>query len=79
MFIAICCIYVCITLLTLQENVKADADIEKVSPVPLVKQVEYLQQQLTELHLDKLLGQHAEVNLADPQGALQKYVTFLFK
>nr|AUG84426.1 dynamitin [Platynereis dumerilii] len=55
-----------------KENVKADAETEKVSPVPLVKQAEYLQQQLTDLHLDKLLGDQAEVNLADPQRALHK-------
>ena len=56
----------------MQENVKADAETEKVSPVPLVKQAEYLQQQLSDLHLDKLLGDQSEINLADPQRALHK-------
>ena len=51
---------------------KAEADTEKMSAVPLTKQVEYLQKQLGDLHLDKLLGAHTELNLADPQGALQK-------
>ncbi len=57
-----------------QENVKADAAGEKLSAVPLTKQVEYLHKQLADLHLDRLLGQHSEFNLADPQGALQKSV-----
>ena len=56
----------------LQENVKADASTEKLSPVALARQVEYLQHQLTDLHLDKLLGPNSELSLADPQGALQK-------
>ncbi len=53
---------------------KADASTEKLSPVQLTKQVEYLQKQLTDLHLDKLLGPNGELNLADPHGALQKFV-----
>ncbi len=51
---------------------KADANTEKLSAVPVTKQVEYLQKQLADLHLDKLVGPHADFNLADPQGALQK-------
>lgn len=36
------------------------------------KQIEYLQHQLTQLHLEKLLGPEAAVDLADPQGLLRK-------
>lgn len=45
---------------------------ESVSPVTIGKQLEYLQHQLTDLHLEKLLGPEACVDLADPQGALRK-------
>jgi len=43
-----------------------------MSPVSLSKQLEYLQHQLNDLHLEKLLGPEASINLSDPQGALQK-------
>ena len=61
-----------ILLYLYQENVKADSAGESLSPVPTAKQAEYLHQQLNDLHLDKLLGGNGGVNLADPQGALQK-------
>jgi dynactin-2 len=41
------------------------------SAIALVRQLEYLQHQLTDLHLDQQL-EGAGVSLADPQGALQK-------
>ena len=55
-----------------QENVKSDTASEQLSPVALGKQLEYLQHQLTDLHLEKLLGPDASIDLSDPQGALQK-------
>lgn len=55
-----------------QENVKGESTSEKMSPVGLSKQLEYLQHQLNDLHLEKLLGPDASVDLSDPQGALQK-------
>ncbi|KAK3789378.1 hypothetical protein RRG08_001765 [Elysia crispata] len=45
---------------------------ETGSPVVLGKQLEYLQHQLADLHLEKVLGQEASLDLADPQGALKK-------
>jgi len=40
--------------------------------VNLVKQVEYLQQQLTDLHVDKIVGPDCQFIPGDPQSALQK-------
>jgi hypothetical protein len=56
-----------------QESAKAEGSgaAHALSAVALTKQVEYLQQQMNELNLDRQLG-GADVNLADPQGALQK-------
>ena len=51
---------------------KDEASAEKLSPVAIGKQLEYLQHQLTDLHLEKLLGPDASMDLSDPQGALQK-------
>ncbi|GFO25545.1 dynactin subunit 2 [Plakobranchus ocellatus] len=45
---------------------------EAGSPVVLGKQLEYLQHQLADLHLEKVLGPDASLDLADPQGALKK-------
>ncbi|RUS80845.1 hypothetical protein EGW08_011400 [Elysia chlorotica] len=45
---------------------------ESWSPVELSKQLEYLQHQLADLHLEKVLGPDASLDLADPQGALKK-------
>ncbi|XP_062574430.1 dynactin subunit 2-like [Saccostrea cucullata] len=56
---------------SIQENVKKEATA-KTSPVDLSKQLEYLQHQLNDLHLEKLLGPEAKVDLSDPQGQLQK-------
>lgn len=56
----------------IQENVKKDATAEKISPVDISKQLEYLQHQLNDLHLEKLLGPEAKVDLSDPQGQLKK-------
>lgn len=56
----------------IKENVKDEASAEKLSPVAIGKQLEYLQHQLTDLHLEKLLGPDASIDLSDPQGALQK-------
>jgi len=41
------------------------------SSINLVKQVEYLQHQLTDLHVDKIVGLDATFMTGDPQGALQ--------
>ncbi|XP_069111342.1 dynactin subunit 2-A-like [Argopecten irradians] len=56
----------------IQENVKQESTTEKMTPVSLGKQLEYLQHQLNDLNLEKVLGPEAGINLADPQGALQK-------
>ena len=61
-----------IVLCYVQEDVKADSVNEALNPVAMAKQTEYLQQQLNDLNLDKVLGGNGAVNLADPQGALQK-------
>lgn len=60
-------------MFVVQETVKVDASNEGMSPVAIAKQVEYLQQQVTDLHVDQVLGT-SQLSLADPQGALQKYV-----
>ncbi|XP_060578702.1 dynactin subunit 2-like [Ruditapes philippinarum] len=56
----------------IKDNIKSEATEEKLSPVSMGKQLEYLQHQLTDLHLEKVLGPEASVDLSDPQGALQK-------
>lgn len=45
-----------------------------MSPVALGKMLGYLQHQLTDLHLEKLLGPEASIDLSDPQGALRQWV-----
>ena len=57
-----------------QESVKSESGAEKVSPVNLGQQLQYLQHQLTDLHLEKLLGPEASIDLSDPQGALRQWV-----
>ncbi|CAI9741732.1 Hypothetical predicted protein [Octopus vulgaris] len=54
-----------------KESVKTDTN-ENLSPINLGKQLEYLHHQLADLHLEKLLGPEASVDLSDPQGALRK-------
>ncbi|XP_052248024.1 dynactin subunit 2-like isoform X1 [Dreissena polymorpha] len=56
----------------IKENVKSEAGDDKLSPVAMGKQLGYLQHQLTDLHLEKVLGPDVSVDLSDPQGALQK-------
>uniref|UniRef100_A0A0B7ADH2 Dynactin subunit 2 n=1 Tax=Arion vulgaris TaxID=1028688 RepID=A0A0B7ADH2_9EUPU len=56
----------------IKENVSDTGSGESLSPVTIGKQLEYLQHQLADLHLEKLLGLEACVDLADPQGALRK-------
>ncbi|CAG5116298.1 unnamed protein product [Candidula unifasciata] len=56
----------------IKENVSEAGSDKSVSPVSIGKQLEYLQHQLADLHLEKLLGPEATLDLADPQGALQK-------
>ena len=41
-------------------------------------QVEKLNMQLTDLHLDKLVGDVSNLASADPHASLQKYLPFLF-
>lgn len=53
-----------------QETAKTE---ESGNLIALTNQVQYLSQQMNELLLDRQLG-GADVNLADPQGALQKFV-----
>ncbi|KAK7109104.1 dynactin subunit 2-like isoform X2 [Littorina saxatilis] len=55
-----------------KESVKGDGGPDKLSPVNLGQQLQYLQHQLTDLHLEKLLGPDASVDLSDPQGALRQ-------
>nr|KAG5709365.1 hypothetical protein BaRGS_029214 [Batillaria attramentaria] len=56
----------------IKETVKDEASAEKLSPVNLGQQLQYLQHQLTDLHLEKLLGPEASIDLSDPQGALRQ-------
>ncbi|XP_046565724.1 dynactin subunit 2-like [Haliotis rubra] len=56
----------------IKDTVKDEKSTEKLSPVQMGKQLEYLQHQLVDLHLEKLLGPEASVDLSDPQGALRK-------
>lgn len=53
---------------------KDESAAEKMSPVALGKMLGYLQHQLTDLHLEKLLGPEASIDLSDPQGALRQWV-----
>ena len=57
-----------------QESVKSESSADKLSPVNLGQQLQYLQHQLTDLHLEKLLGPEASIDLSDPQGALRQWV-----
>ncbi|XP_041367213.1 dynactin subunit 2-like isoform X2 [Gigantopelta aegis] len=56
----------------IKDNIKDEKSSENLSPVAMGKQVEYLKHQLADLHLEKLLGPEASVDLADPQGAIKK-------
>ncbi|XP_064613800.1 LOW QUALITY PROTEIN: dynactin subunit 2-like [Liolophura sinensis] len=56
----------------IQEAVKDESSSDKASPIVASKQLDYLQHQLADLHLEKLLGPEASIDLSDPQGALQK-------
>lgn len=56
----------------IKENIKEESSAEKLNPVAFSKQLEYLQHQLSDLQLEKLLGPDTTINLSDPQGALQK-------
>ncbi|XP_064647271.1 dynactin subunit 2-like [Lineus longissimus] len=49
-----------------------DTSKDEISPVQLAQQTEFLHHQLADLHLESILGSEAKVDLADPQGALQK-------
>ncbi|KAL8563964.1 hypothetical protein ACOMHN_025295 [Nucella lapillus] len=55
----------------IKESVKGESGGDKLSPVSLGQQLQYLQHQLTDLHLEKLMGPDASVDLSDPQGALR--------
>lgn len=56
----------------IKENVQQTDSNEGLSPVALGKQLEYHQHQLADLHLEKLLGPEARIDLTDPQGALRQ-------
>ncbi|XP_013379155.1 dynactin subunit 2 [Lingula anatina] len=56
----------------LKATIKDENAVDKMSPVELARQVEYLQNQLTDLHVEKITGQEAHLDLADPLGALQR-------
>uniref|UniRef100_A0A8C2XH79 Dynactin 2 (p50) n=1 Tax=Cyclopterus lumpus TaxID=8103 RepID=A0A8C2XH79_CYCLU len=45
---------------------------ERLTPVVLAQHAAQLKQQLVSAHLDSLLGPHAHINLADPDGALAR-------
>ncbi|XP_019716641.1 dynactin subunit 2 isoform X2 [Hippocampus comes] len=45
---------------------------ERLTPVVLAQQAAQLKQHLVSAHLDTLLGPHAHINLADPDGALAR-------
>ncbi len=47
---------------------------ERLTPVVLAQQAAQLKQQLVSAHLDSLLGPQAHINLADPDGALARWV-----
>ncbi|GAB1605583.1 dynactin subunit 2-like [Argonauta hians] len=55
-----------------KETVKGEANNENLSPINLGKQLDSLHHQLADLHLEKLLGPEASVDLSDPQGLLRK-------
>ena len=63
-------VFINISITHPQESVKSTDAEAAVSPVPTGKQLEYLQHQLADLHLETLLGSEAKVDLTDPQGAL---------
>lgn len=54
-----------------KESVKTDTN-ENFSSINLEKQLEYLHHQLADLHLEKLLGPEASVDLSDTQEVLRK-------
>jgi len=62
----------------IKDSVKSSDTTASASPVPTGKQLEYLQHQLADLHLETLLGPQAKIDLNDPQGALaQRLLTQL--
>ncbi|XP_030632273.1 dynactin subunit 2 isoform X4 [Chanos chanos] len=56
----------------IQAITKESSTEEKFTPVMLAQQAAQLKQQLVAAHLDTLLGPGAQINLADPDGALAK-------
>ncbi|XP_054472629.1 dynactin subunit 2 [Anoplopoma fimbria] len=57
---------------TIQSATKESNAEERLTPVVLAQQAAQLKQQLVSAHLDSLLGPHAHINLADPDGALAR-------
>uniref|UniRef100_A0A8C9ZZ25 Dynactin 2 (p50) n=1 Tax=Sander lucioperca TaxID=283035 RepID=A0A8C9ZZ25_SANLU len=56
----------------IQATTKDSNAEERLTPVVLAQQAAQLKQQLVSAHLDSLLGPHAHINLADPDGALAR-------
>lgn len=59
----------CVQAATKESNAE-----ERLTPVVLAQQAAQLKQQLVSAHLDSLLGPQAHINLADPDGALARWV-----
>uniref|UniRef100_A0A8C2XER3 Dynactin 2 (p50) n=1 Tax=Cyclopterus lumpus TaxID=8103 RepID=A0A8C2XER3_CYCLU len=57
---------------TIQSAIKDTNAEERLTPVVLAQHAAQLKQQLVSAHLDSLLGPHAHINLADPDGALAR-------
>lgn len=55
-----------------QGSVKGDASGDNSNPILMAKQVEYLRQQVSDVHLENIIGTQAVIDSSDPQGALQR-------
>ncbi|XP_033116066.1 dynactin subunit 2-A-like [Anneissia japonica] len=56
----------------LQKTAKQEKDLAGLSPVTLQEQVKGMQEQLSGLHLENILGKDAIMDIGDPQGNLPK-------
>ncbi|GIY19199.1 dynactin subunit 2 [Caerostris extrusa] len=56
----------------MKESSSKDSESSQVPPVVLVQQIEQLQKELQDLHMEKILGSEALEEMSDPLGALHK-------
>lgn len=56
----------------LQTESEKETESSQVPPVVLLQQIEQLQKELQNLHMEKILGSEALAEMSDPLGSLHK-------